>query len=140
MKKKSTYLLLCTQKHLQPRLQGALSGTSECLPEHFQDCRRPTVWNLAGGEKREKAQTHCIGARLCINFITTNNTLMFVNARKKHEHLACLFFGLTVIQFEKEIKQQKGQPMAIQHSNFFYLKSTSGDVFYKFTLTMHSFK
>lgn len=44
------------------------------------------------------------------------------------------FSGLTVIKFPEEIKYQKGQPMAVQHSNFFYLKSSSGDVFSILTL------
>lgn len=48
--KKATYLLLCSQKHPLPHLQGASRGTSGGLHEHFQDYHKPTVWNLAGRE------------------------------------------------------------------------------------------
>lgn len=55
--KKATHLRLCSQKLPLPRLQRASSGTCAGLHEHFQDCHKPTVWNLAGSEGRKNSQS-----------------------------------------------------------------------------------
>lgn len=54
--KKATHLRLCSQKLPLPRLQRVSSGICVGLHEHFQDCHKTTVWNLAGSEGRKNSQ------------------------------------------------------------------------------------